>query len=142
MYSERVFQSAIQQHVNNIYLESRHNQIIGTPECNFYTSSSLMFYPGSYILNSELPVTSPLSLSNSRRRQFPSKGLDKKNWRLIKRSFTPNAYFQTRHGSVSLNLATAGFNEEPTKTNVQVKTRHGKINVNIVSISYTLFYPL
>ncbi|KAJ3488659.1 hypothetical protein NLI96_g2683 [Meripilus lineatus] len=112
-----LFQSAVQQQVNNIYLESRHNQIIG-----------------SYILNAELPVTSPLGLNCSRRHQFPSKGLDKKNWRIIKQPFTPNAFFQTRHGSISLNLATAGFSDAGTRTNVQAKTRHGKINVNLFSL--------
>jgi hypothetical protein len=101
-----VFQSTVQQHANGISLYSTHNAI-----------------SGSWVINPELPshltTTSPLS---------------RKHKRYLKRDVTPNASFKTRHGAISLNLATAGNDDKITKTYVQVGTRHGKVNLNLFAL--------
>ncbi|CAL1714117.1 unnamed protein product [Somion occarium] len=109
-----LFQSLVQQQVNHLYLHSRHNPI-----------------SGSYILNSELP---PLAIGCDRPKQCGRVPLDGQNKRLFKQPHTPNASFQTRHGAISLNLATAGSTEDITRTYVQTNSRHGKINVNLFAL--------
>ncbi|KAI0791974.1 hypothetical protein C8Q75DRAFT_753847 [Abortiporus biennis] len=111
-----LFQSPAQQQVNHVRLESRHNAI-----------------SGSYILNPELPGA-PIAPHPCRhhRDRFPSGR--KHRSALHKDMSPPNASFTTRHGSISLNIATAGDNDTVTKSHVQVASRHGKCNVNIFQI--------
>ena len=70
--------------------------------------------PGTYIINAELA------------------GIPLKNT-VMGNNVIPNASFETRHGAISLNLATAGGTNVPNKTYVKVASRHGKVNVNLVS---------
>ncbi|KAI0079409.1 hypothetical protein K474DRAFT_653666 [Panus rudis PR-1116 ss-1] len=106
-----LFESVGQQQVNNVFLFSKHNAI-----------------NGSYILNPELPDTISPTLRGCRG------PLDKQNRKLIGRDRTPNAMFHTRHGAITLNLATAGNTEAVTRTHVQASSRHGKVHCNIFSL--------
>ena len=69
---------------------------------------------GTYIIDAELP------------------GHPLKNT-VMGNNVIPNASFETVHGAISLNLATAGGTNVPNKTYVRVASRHGKVNVNLVS---------
>ncbi|KAI0701508.1 hypothetical protein BC835DRAFT_1323099 [Cytidiella melzeri] len=83
-------------------------------------------YSGSYIINPELPG-SPLAHT-----AFYGSVRRHGRHRCMKSNVTPNATFHTRHGQISLNLATAGGTNVPNKTYVQMSSRHGRINVNMV----------
>ncbi|KAF7795012.1 hypothetical protein EIP86_006156 [Pleurotus ostreatoroseus] len=99
-----VFQPSIQQHVNYVSLYSKHNAISGT-----------------YIIDPELPG------------HLETISQKLKKVAMMRNNITPNASFETRHGAISLNLATAGGTDIPNKTYVQVASRHGRVNVNLVS---------
>ncbi|KAI0339677.1 hypothetical protein BDW22DRAFT_1486762 [Trametopsis cervina] len=107
--SNSVFQPSTHQHVNYVSLYSKHNSITG-----------------SYIINAELPG-SPLA-------HTAFFGGRRKRGKCMKSNITPNASFQTRHGQISLNLATAGPTDTPSKTYVQVTSRHGRVNVNLFAL--------
>lgn len=110
VHQNSVFQPSTQQHVNYVSLYSKHNSITG-----------------SYIINPELPG-SPLAHT-----AFFGKRCDK-HGRSMKSNITPNASFHTRHGQISLNLATAGGTNVHNKTFVQVSSRHGRVNVNLFAL--------
>lgn len=82
---------------------------------------------GSYIINSEI---SPFAWSSKECQRVP---LSKKNSKFFKRPHTSNARFETRHGAITLNLATAGTDDTKlTRTYVQASSWHAKININLV----------
>ena len=81
-------------------------------------ANKLMHLLGTYIINAELP-------GHLLRRKS-----------ILGYNVIPNAIFETRHSSISLNLATAGGTNAQNKTYVKVGSRHGKVNVNLVSPSY------
>ena len=88
-----------------------------------------MFDLGTYILNTELPAT-----ELTPRRRGCNGPLDSKNRKFFGRNaLQPNAAVHTRHGSIALNLATAGQTDVLSKAHVQVSSRHGKAHVNLVS---------
>ena len=126
-----LFQSTIQQQANYLYLQSRHNPISGlSPITGMrlvqpqHTDSSPA---GSYIINSEI---SPFAWSSKECQRVP---LSKKNSKFFKRAHTSNARFETRHGAITLNLATAGTDDTKlTRTYVQASSWHAKININLV----------
>jgi len=106
-------QSVAQQEVNHLYLQSKNVAI-----------------SGSYILNSEL---SGVEAPGQCRKKA---ALDRRYRKLfsVGPPQTPTASIQTRHGSITLNLATAGQTDALNKAHVQVSSRHGKVHVNIYSL--------
>ncbi|PSR72450.1 hypothetical protein PHLCEN_2v11664 [Hermanssonia centrifuga] len=104
-----VFRPTMQQHVNCISLLSKHNALAG-----------------SYIIDAELPG-SPLAHLGKWHGRKARKHMTKHN-------IVPNATFQTRHGYINLDLATAGGTSVPNKAYVQVMSRHGKVNINLFAL--------
>lgn len=102
-----IFQSASQQHVNFIALESKHNEI-----------------SGSYIINPELPGSATAH----------TRMLDKREQKKLRHNIVPNAAFKTKHGRINLNIATDGNTEQQGKAYVQIVTRHGRVNVNLFAL--------
>ncbi|EKM50692.1 uncharacterized protein PHACADRAFT_264103 [Phanerochaete carnosa HHB-10118-sp] len=102
-----IFQSASQQHVNFITLESKHNEI-----------------SGSYIVNPEIPGSAAAR----------TRVLDRRERKKLRHNIVPNASFNTKHGRINLNLATAGNTEQPGKAYIQVVTRDGRVNVNLFAL--------
>lgn len=46
----------------------------------------------------------------------------------------PNASFRSRHGAISINLATSGTTANRTKAYIQASTRRGDIDINVYSL--------
>jgi len=114
--SHSLFQPAAQQQVNHVSMDSRHNPIAG-----------------SYIINPEMD--NPFGkIDEKRYGRLKQKRLDKRNKKMFGNDGAPNAVFHTRHGAISLNLATAGYSNLITKTHVHVASRHGKIHLNLFSL--------
>ncbi|KAK7685701.1 hypothetical protein QCA50_011045 [Cerrena zonata] len=110
-----LFQSAVEQQTNHLYLQSRHNPI-----------------SGSYIINSEIP---PFAVGCKATKDQGRVPLDRQNSKYFKKCHTSNAQFETRHGAITLNLATAGTDDTKlTRTYVQASSRHAKININLFSL--------
>jgi len=90
--------------VNHIHINNRHEDVVGT-----------------YCIDPSIP---------SKRK---GKG---KSWMGLKGSaaMEPNASFRSRHGAISINLATSGTTADRTKAYIQVATRKGDIDINLYSL--------
>jgi hypothetical protein len=90
--------------VNQIHINNRHEDVIGT-----------------YCIDASLPVNGKLKGKSWKRPKGPS-------------ITVPNASFRSRHGAISINLATKGAAADNTKAHIQAATRKGDIDINLYSL--------